>query len=420
MYGEKRSTPRQRNVLGVGTGTASDRLGQKRRYIAFFQEILYIFRKTRSLNKGGDSLADHVTNYQCPACTGPLHFDPVTGKLVCDYCGSSYSTAEIEALYARKDESAAQAAQAAQDQPQPEGSPWSEAEAAGLKVYNCPSCGAELICDQTTAASSCPYCGNPTIVPGELSGALRPDWVIPFRLTKEQAVTALKAHYRKKPLLPKLFSSQNHLEEIKGVYAPFWLYDGSAGGTAVFHAKKVRHWSEGKYDVTETSHFECVRRGTLCFSRIPVDSSTKMPDEHMDAIEPFDFSDLRPFSTAYLPGYMADKYDVDARNAEERARKRAVESAVSAMEATVDGYDSVSRESTDVAYNRSGLHYALLPVWILSTRWNERNYLFAVNGQTGRLVGDLPISKGRLAAWFFGVWAAAAAVLLFLLGTFVF
>ncbi len=357
-------------------------------------------------------MADRITNYQCPACTGPLHFDPVTGKLVCDYCGTSYDAAEIEALYAEKDETAAQAAQAAAGQEAPEGSPWSEAEAAGLKAYNCPSCGAELICDQTTAATSCPYCGNPTIVPGELSGALKPDWVIPFKLTKEQAIAALKAHYKKKPLLPKLFSSQNHLEEIKGVYAPFWLYDGETEGTAHFNATKVRHWTERNYYVTETSHYDCVRSGSLRFQRIPVDSSTMMPDTHMDAIEPYDYGAMVPFSTAYLPGYMADKYDVDAATAEERARVRAQESTLSAMEATVTGFNSVTRGGAEIRYRRTGLHYALLPVWLLSTRWKGKNWLFAINGQTGKPVGDLPISPGRLLAWLFGVWAGAAALIL--------
>ena len=357
-------------------------------------------------------MADQITNYQCPSCTGPLQFDPVTGKLVCEYCGSSYTVEEIERLYAQKDEQNAQNAAAAAASPAPEGSPWSEAEAAGLKAYNCPSCGAELIFDATTAATSCPYCGNPTIVPGELSGALRPEWVIPFKLTKEQAIEKLKKHYRKKPLLPKLFSNQNHLEEIKGVYAPFWLFDGDAAGDAKFDAKKVRHWTSGNYDVTETSYYECFRRGSLQFQRIPVDSSTKMPDEHMDAIEPFDYAEMKPFSTAYLPGYMAEKYDVSADEAEVRAQKRAEESLVDTMKDTVTGFSSVSVASKDVLFVRSGLHYALLPVWLLSTKWKGQNYLFSVNGQTGKLVGDLPIDKKRKWAWFFGVWIGVAAVAL--------
>ena len=118
-----------------------------------------------------------VTNYKCPTCTGPLHFVGASGKLECDYCGSSYSVEEIEALYQEKDKQAAQAAAKAEQKAatqsdegewtQPEGADWAE---PGMKSYTCPSCGAELICDETTAATSCPYCGNTTIVPGQLSG----------------------------------------------------------------------------------------------------------------------------------------------------------------------------------------------------------------------------------------------------------
>ena len=143
-------------------------------------------------------MSSQVTNYQCPACTGPLQFDPQSGKLVCEYCGSEFDPKEIEAQYAEK-EAKAQAAKAKADAQYaqavsqiPEGSPWSEAEAGGLKVYNCPSCGAEIICDQNTAATSCVYCGNPSVVPGQLSGGLKPDFVIPFKKTKEEALAALE------------------------------------------------------------------------------------------------------------------------------------------------------------------------------------------------------------------------------------
>ena len=354
-------------------------------------------------------MAEKITSYQCPNCTGPLQFDPATGKLVCEYCGSSYTGEEIERLLGKQENTAAKPSGAGK-KPKQEGSPWSEAEAAGLKVYNCPSCGAELIFDANTTASSCPYCGNPAIVPGELSGALRPEWVIPFKLTKEEAVAKLKSHYRKKPLLPKSFSEKNHLEEIKGVYAPFWLYDGEAVGSAVFSAEKVRSYTTPKFYVTETSHYKCTRAGSLRFERIPVDSSTKMPDEYMDAIEPFDYGELVPFSTSYLPGFMADKYDVDAETAQERARVRAEQSLTDAMKDSVKGYSGVVTEEKAAEFHRSGLHYALLPVWLLSTKWKDETYLFAINGQTGKPVGDLPIDKGKKYAWFFGVWAGVAAV----------
>lgn len=358
------------------------------------------------------ALADQITNYQCPSCTGPMHFDPASGKLACDYCGSSFTVEEIEALYRDR---AAQAASAGENRAAaPEGSPWSEAEAAGLRAYNCPSCGAELLLDQTTTATSCPYCGNPTIVPASLSGALKPDLVIPFQVTKEQAVELLKKHYRKKPLLPRQFSMQNHLEEIQGVYAPFWLYDGQCAGSAVFRGDKVRRWTEGSYNVTETSHFACEREGSQSFSCIPVDGSTKMPDEHMDAIEPYDLSALKPFSMGYLPGYLAERFDVEAADALPRAEKRALQSLEDALRGTVEGYSGVTVKERDLHFRAENTRYALLPVWLLTTRWNGKNYLFSINGQTGKPVGDLPISKGRLAAWFLGTWAVAAAVALLL------
>ena len=109
-------------------------------------------------------MATQLTNYQCPACTDPLHFDGASDMLVCDFCGSSYDTAEIEALYAQK-EAAAETAAQNKEAPPPD-SVWSENETAGLRSYSCPSCGAELICDETTAATSCPYCGNPTVIAG--------------------------------------------------------------------------------------------------------------------------------------------------------------------------------------------------------------------------------------------------------------
>lgn len=135
-------------------------------------------------------MATQLTNYQCPACTGPLHFDGASGKLVCDFCGSSYDTAEIEALYAEKEAAAETAAQ--NKQAPPPDSVWSENEAAGLRSYSCPSCGAELICDETTAATSCPYCGNPTVIAGQFSGMQRPELVLPFVLDKNAAKAALK------------------------------------------------------------------------------------------------------------------------------------------------------------------------------------------------------------------------------------
>lgn len=369
-----------------------------------------------------------VTNYQCPACTAPLHYSAKSGKLECDYCGSSFDVAEIEALYARKEAEAAAAKQAADAKAEAAQAAKAEAaeaaaasggwdtsdlsrdwgaEADGLRVYSCPSCGAELICDQSTAATACPYCGNPAIVPGQFSGALRPDYILPFRLSKDDAVQALRAHYKGKPFLPRSFTSANHIEQIQGVYVPFWLFDGGAEGAASYRASNTNVFETGDYEITETRHYHVVRAGSLAFEKIPVDASSKMPDDHMDSIEPFDYAQLRPFSTAYLPGYLADKYDVTIDDSRDRADTRCRETLAQALRDTVTGYGACVTEREDIALRRSKVHYALLPVWMLSTKWHGQDFLFAMNGQTGKLVGDLPTDRGR----FWGMFAAIAAPL---------
>lgn len=369
-----------------------------------------------------------VTNYQCPACTGPLHYSAKSGKLECDYCGSSFDVAEIEALYARKEAEAAAAKQAADAKAEAAQAAKAEAaeaaaasggwdtsdlsrdwgaEADSLRVYSCPSCGAELICDQSTAATACPYCGNPAIVPGQFSGALRPDYILPFRLSKDDAVQALRAHYKGKPFLPRSFTSANHIEQIQGVYVPFWLFDGGAEGAASYRASNTNVYETGDYEITETRHYHVVRAGLLAFEKIPVDASSKMPDDHMDSIEPFDYAQLRPFSTAYLPGYLADKYDVTIDDSRDRADTRCRETLAQALRDTVTGYGACVTEREDIALWRGKVHYALLPVWMLSTKWRGQDFLFAMNGQTGKLVGDLPTDRGR----FWGMFAAIAAPL---------
>lgn len=296
-----------------------------------------------------------IAEYKCPACTGPLHFVGESGKLECDYCGSTYDVAEIEALYAGQEAGAKAAFQEAEAK-EKNGEPGEEpawdtsalqgdwgADGEGMKAYNCPSCGAELICDATTATTSCPYCGNNTIVPGQFGGTMKPDYVIPFKLDKKAAVAALKKHYSKKFFLPRAFSSGNHLEEVQGIYVPFWLFDAGAEADCRFHATRSHTHTDGDYRVTVTEHFDVRRSGTMEFERIPVDGSKKMPDDYMDSIEPFDYAGLKSFSTAYLPGYLADKYDVTAQESMERADRRCHNSAFDQMRRDISGYEVVNQ-----------------------------------------------------------------------------
>ena len=360
-----------------------------------------------------------VTEFKCPACTAPLHFSEETGRLECDYCGSSFSVEEMESRSAEKEQQAAEAFEKAAAEAKADAKDWDGPDAqdswgeAGthLKTYSCPSCGAELICDEATAATSCPYCGNNAIIPGQFRGALKPELVIPFQIGKDEAVKALKAHYKGKPFLPKSFSDENHIQEIKGIYVPFWLFDGQAEADVSFAATRSTVMVTGRERITTTRHFDIRRAGTVSFEKIPVDASKKMPDDYMDSLEPFRYDAMVPFSTAYLPGFFADIPDVSIEECSLRAELRATDTAVESMSRQVSGYETCIPTRKDAQLRRGKVRCALLPVWLLSTQWEGQNFLFAMNGQTGKMVSDLPVSKKRYWAWWGGLTAGITAAL---------
>ena len=273
-----------------------------------------------------------------------------------------------------------------------------------MRAYSCPSCGAELICDESTAATSCPYCGNPTVVPGQFAGALRPDFIIPFKLSRERAVNALKEHYKGKFFLPRSFTAENHIQKIQGIYVPFWLFDGEAEGDASYEATRSHTYETKDERVTETEFFNVYRSGSVAFEKVPVDASSKLPDDHMDSIEPYNYKELQQFSTAYLPGFLADRFDVPVEQCRERADKRCEGTFAAALRRTVKHYDTCTVKELNVNLKRGKVHYALMPVWMLNTKWKGKDFLFAMNGQTGKQVGDLPVSWGK----FWGLFAAIA------------
>jgi len=398
-------------------------------------------------------MATGINTYQCPACTGPLHFGAGSGKLECEYCGSSYEVAEVEAFYAKKTAAAAPKptcpackaevffqpgdqeatcpscgaefeveallAYAAQKEEKKTdsmtwdtqaGGQWQQGETDGLRVYSCKTCGGEIVADETTGATACPYCGNPVVLSGHFAGSLKPDLVIPFQVDKKAAIAALNNHYKGKRLLPKVFKDQNHIEEVKGLYVPVWLFDADADAQVEYEATKVRTWSDSDYDYTETRHYAVLRGGTLGFADVPVDGSTKMDDTLMESIEPFDISGAVPFQAAYLPGYLADKYDVDADASIGRANERIKQSTEDAFRSTVVGYTSVTTVDSSVRLENGRARYALYPVWMLNTQWKGQKFTFAINGQTGKIAGDLPMDKGAFWKYLLGVTGAVTAL----------
>ncbi len=346
-----------------------------------------------------------LQEYKCPCCGGAIAFDSDLQKMKCPYCDTEF---EVETLKGYDADLGTDSADEMNWQTNA-GSEWQEGEADGLRSYICQSCGGEIVGDDSMAATSCPFCGNPIVVMGQFSGALKPDIVIPFKLGKDDAKKALLRHVTGKRLLPKVFKDQNHIDEIKGVYVPFWLFDSDANASVRYRATRVKIWEDRNYRYTETQHYSVIREGALGFDGVPVDGSSKMADDLMESIEPYDLSQAVPFQTAYLAGYLADKYDVSAEDSVERANARIKQSTEKAFAATVTDYATVRTENCNIRLQGGKARYALCPVWLLTTDWNGQKYTFAMNGQTGKFVGDLPVDKSAATKWRFGLTAVFAA-----------
>ena len=352
-----------------------------------------------------------LQQYKCPCCDGAIEFDSKAQKMVCPFCDTEF---DVETL-ASYDNDLKSVGESDMKWDTAAGSEWLPGEEEGLRVYLCRSCGGEIIGDETLAATACPFCDNPVVMKCQFRGELKPDYVIPFKHDKKSAVEALKKHFLGKRLLPKAFKNENHIDEVKGVYVPVWLFDAKADAAIRYKATRVSMWSDSNYDYTKTSFYSVFRGGNLSFARVPVDGSTKMDDKLMESIEPYNFEDAVDFQTAYLAGYLADKYDVSSEDSIDRADERIKASTEKAFSDTVMGYHTVSPEATMINLSDSSAKYALYPVWLLNTSWNGERYYFAMNGQTGKLVGDLPMDKGAYARWLLGLTGIASAALLALM-----
>ncbi len=347
-----------------------------------------------------------LQEYKCPCCGGGIAFDSALQRMKCPYCDTEF---DVETLAAFDNEIKSEPESQMSWESAPGGT-WEEGEEDGLCSFICSSCGGEIVGDETLAATSCPYCGNPVVMAGRLSGSLKPDFVIPFKLDKAAAKDALRRHYGGKRLLPKIFKDENHIDEVKGIYVPFWLFDTDADAHIRYRATRTASWADSNYIYRQTDFYSVTRAGRVGFSGVPVDGSTKIPDELMESIEPFDLSAAVDFKGAYLAGFSADKYDVSSDESIERANERIKKSTEDTFASSVHGFSTLTTDTSSIRFNGGKVSYALLPVWLLNTTWRDKKYTFAMNGQTGKLVGDLPTDTGAYIKWLLALTGIIGAV----------
>ena len=344
---------------------------------------------------------EQILEYKCPCCNAALTFGQDQQKMVCQYCDNTF---EMDAVKAYNEE-LTPPDENIQEWEESQREAWSEEDQECVRTYVCPSCGGELLTDDTTAATFCPYCDNPTIIQGRLSGGVKPEAVIPFKTGKEQAKAAFRSLCKGKLLLPRGFADETRVEKITGMYVPFWLYDCTSRLDGQYKATKAHHWSDSMYNYTRTDYFTLRRGADAQFTCVPMDASSKVDNVIMESIEPFNYDELIDFDTAYLSGYLADKYDVESQLGHERVKQRVTATMNQMVQKTMTGYSGVVPTVKNVTVSHGTEKYVLLPIWMLYTKYRDKTYTFAMNGQTGKMTGSFPICPKRSALWFGGIAA---------------
>lgn len=340
-----------------------------------------------------------VREYECPNCGAPMIFDSALQQMLCEHCGTAKTVETMEALKNQVNE------------PKTDDTVYHTGEDASLKCYTCSGCGAEIMTDEHTAATFCSFCGNPTLMEDRLSGQTMPARIIPFKINKEEAKQRYRAWCKKGMLTPKEFSSQNTIEKITGMYVPFWLYDYNANAKLSADCTKVHRERRGNMEYTHTDHYHVYRDVSDVYEKLPVDASEKMPDDVMRRLEPFSYGEMQDFNMGYLSGYMAEKYNYTSDELKRQAESRAEKYIYDEARDTINGYSSTSVRGRNIHLQCTRATYVMLPVWILNYRYKGKEYLFTLNGQTGKMDGKLPISKGKMAAWFTGITVVSYVVL---------
>ncbi len=347
-----------------------------------------------------------VVTYKCPNCGGGLKFDPASQKFACEYCLSKFDEEALKGKFAPEEQSEPAPAPAAAA---PEGQ-----QPAQAVVYNCPSCGAEVVCCDTTAATFCFYCHNPVVLAGRLQGEYLPDKIVPFAIPKQEVVQGLHRWLKSKSFVPKGFFNEDQVEKLTGVYFPHWMVDCDLHARVEGTGRKLRMWRVGDIEHTETSVYHVSREGDIHYEDLTKTALKKADAQLVEGVQPFDAKGLKDFDMSFLSGFQAEKRDVEQQEAAPAVQQELEEYSRLLMNQQISGYDSLDLQRPQIDLKKTDWTYALLPVWVLTYRDKAKDklYHYAVNGQTGKVCGQAPIDRRKLNLATLGVGLVSFLILL--------
>ena len=331
-----------------------------------------------------------MQKYECKNCGAELKWNPTTGALTCDYCDESYSVSDFEdTTIGNVDTSDEQVIDAKYVNTKLE---------ENQLAYKCGECGAEIIATNTTMSTECAYCGRPITITSKIAGEFRPELIVPYKIEKETAKQNLREYLKKSPFTPKRFVEESSVENVKGLYIPFFLHSFGVKGSMTYECEKITDTRDGNDKIEEHEVYLVDMNIDTYFDRLPIDGVKAIDDKIIAALEPFDFSTVAEYNPAYMSGYYAEQPDETKESTKERAIDRGISAAVSECLTKTTKYQRCLQKHRDVEASYDCAEYAMLPIWRLNVNYRDKIYSFDVNGQTGRVTGLIPISIPKVCA----------------------
>lgn len=342
---------------------------------------------TRPLNTAGDNAfgqkqsgegTERLTaeSSKCPSCGSNIRFEPEIGAMLCGNCGNVYSADNLEPLgsfgISKEHDYMGDGDMSEEDKKRHE--------------IVCNSCGAALVTDENTMSTMCPFCGSPALITRRMSREFKPDYIVPFKIDKDLAKTIMKDWLASRKYTPRGFRTKSRLTNMTALYVPFWLLDCSVKTELSGTGRYISGLTTTIYEVNSTL--------TYYVKGVPFDASLSIANKLMEAVEPFDYSEMVKFDNKYLQGFYADKYDQLPAEMTDRMMRRIDKFSRSETELIAKKYDEYEErpEKYLSLLKDISVKYCLLPVWFMTVEFNGRQYQFAVNGQTGEASGQVPTS----------------------------
>lgn len=324
-----------------------------------------------------------TVTYQCPCCGAGLKFDPDSQLFKCEFCLSEHTEIDLEKTDAHKK------AEEAKIQ--------GEEFCNHMNEYHCNQCGAEITADENTVADLCPYCHSPVVLSGKLSGQKMPTKIVPFKYSREEAIKHFLAFAKKKWFVPKDFTSSEQIEKITGIYYPFWVTDADTDSQINAVATRVRTWTAGDYRYKETSYYNIYRRGDIHFEDIVQSAYSEADKNMLEGILPFPASAQLDFNMSFLSGFLAKKRNIERESLEQSFKNKILSYGNTILRGTVHNYSTIDIKKSHAQIKVCHWDYSLMPIWLLTYKNKKgKTYTFAMNGHTGKIYGELPISPKRV------------------------